>query len=38
MSSATVHDRVGWMEETDVIEVYHAEVDPKAVGNPHASQ
>ncbi|WP_144799034.1 Lrp/AsnC family transcriptional regulator [Halorubrum depositum] len=32
MSSATVHDRVGRMEEAGVIEGYHAEVDPKAVG------
>ncbi|MBP1923026.1 Lrp/AsnC family transcriptional regulator for asnA, asnC and gidA [Halorubrum alkaliphilum] len=32
MSSATVHDRVGRMEEAGVIEGYHATVDPKAVG------
>ena len=32
MSSATVHDRVNRMEETGVIEGYHASVDPKAVG------
>ncbi|WP_101298125.1 Lrp/AsnC family transcriptional regulator [Halegenticoccus soli] len=32
MSSATVHDRVGRMEEAGVIEGYHARVDPKAVG------
>ncbi|WP_049982298.1 Lrp/AsnC family transcriptional regulator [Halorubrum sp. BV1] len=32
MSSATVHDRVGRMEEAGVIEGYHASVDPKAVG------
>jgi len=32
MSSATVHDRVGRMEEAGVIEGYHAEIDPKAVG------
>ncbi|WP_280585900.1 Lrp/AsnC family transcriptional regulator [Halorubrum sp. Boch-26] len=32
MSSATVHDRVGRMEEAGVIQGYHAEVDPKAVG------
>jgi len=32
MSSATVHDRVGRMEDAGVIEGYHAEVDPKAVG------
>ena len=32
MSSATVHDRVGRMEDTGVIEGYHAKVDPRAVG------
>ncbi|MEF8774694.1 MAG: Lrp/AsnC family transcriptional regulator [Halobacteriales archaeon] len=32
MSSATVHDRVGRMEEAGIIEGYHAKVDPKAVG------
>ncbi|WP_121821221.1 Lrp/AsnC family transcriptional regulator [Halostella salina] len=32
MSSATVHDRVSRMEEAGVIEGYHAEVDPRAVG------
>ena len=32
MSSATVHDRVGQMEDAGVIEGYHAELDPKAVG------
>lgn len=32
MSSATVHDRVGRMEEAGVIEGYHAEIDSKAVG------
>ena len=32
MSSATVHDRVGRMEEAGVIKGYHATVDPKAVG------
>ncbi len=32
MSSATVHDRVGRMEDAGVIEGYHAEIDPKAVG------
>ena len=32
MSSATVHDRVGRMEEAGVIEGYHAEVDAKSVG------
>ncbi|EJN58931.1 Lrp/AsnC family transcriptional regulator, regulator for asnA, asnC and gidA [Halogranum rubrum] len=32
MSSATVHDRVGRMEEAGVITGYHATVDPKAVG------
>lgn len=32
MSSATVHDRVGRLEEAGVIEGYHAEVDPKAAG------
>ncbi|MES3162342.1 MAG: Lrp/AsnC family transcriptional regulator [Halorubrum sp.] len=32
MSSATVHDRVGRMEDAGVIEGYHAAVDPKAVG------
>ncbi len=32
MSSATVHDRVGRMEDAGVIEGYHAEIDSKAVG------
>lgn len=32
MSSATVHDRVGRMEDAGVIEGYHAKVNPKAVG------
>ncbi|MFC5277976.1 Lrp/AsnC family transcriptional regulator [Halorubrum rubrum] len=32
MSSATVHDRVGRMEDAGVIEGYHASVNPKAVG------
>ncbi|MFD1571102.1 Lrp/AsnC family transcriptional regulator [Halorubrum laminariae] len=32
MSSATVHDRVGRMEDAGVIEGYHAAVDPAAVG------
>jgi Lrp/AsnC family transcriptional regulator for asnA, asnC and gidA len=32
MSSATVHDRVGRMEEAGVIEGYHAKVDPKSLG------
>ncbi len=32
MSSATVHDRVGRMEEAGVIEGYHAKVNAKAVG------
>ncbi|MDZ5810126.1 Lrp/AsnC family transcriptional regulator [Halorubrum sp. AD140] len=32
MSSATVHDRVGRMEDAGVIQGYHAEIDPKAVG------
>ncbi len=32
MSSATVHDRVGRMEEAGVIEGYHADVDAKSVG------
>ncbi|WP_224268630.1 Lrp/AsnC family transcriptional regulator [Haloprofundus salinisoli] len=32
MSSATVHDRVGRMENAGVIEGYHAKVDPKAAG------
>jgi Lrp/AsnC family transcriptional regulator for asnA, asnC and gidA len=32
MSSATVHDRVGRMEDAGVIEGYHAKVDPRAVG------
>ncbi|RAW44125.1 Lrp/AsnC family transcriptional regulator [Halorubrum sp. 48-1-W] len=32
MSSATVHDRVGRMEDAGVIEGYHASVDPKALG------
>ena len=32
MSSATVHDRVNRMEQADVIEGYHARVNPRAVG------
>jgi len=32
MSSATVHDRVGRMEDAGVIEGYHAKVEPRAVG------
>ncbi|SFR58949.1 Lrp/AsnC family transcriptional regulator [Halogeometricum limi] len=32
MSSATVHDRVGRMEDAGVIEGYHAKVDPRKVG------
>ncbi|WP_323676535.1 Lrp/AsnC family transcriptional regulator [Halorubellus sp. PRR65] len=32
MSSATVHDRVNRMQEADVIEGYHAKVDPREVG------
>jgi Lrp/AsnC family transcriptional regulator for asnA, asnC and gidA len=32
MSSATVHDRVGRMEDAGVIEGYHAKVAPRAVG------
>jgi Lrp/AsnC family transcriptional regulator for asnA, asnC and gidA len=32
MSSATVHDRVGRMEDAGVIEGYHAKIDPRAVG------
>jgi len=32
MSSATVHDRVGRMEDAGVIEGYHAAVDVKEVG------
>ncbi|MFC5136468.1 MULTISPECIES: Lrp/AsnC family transcriptional regulator [Haloferacaceae] len=32
MSSATVHDRVGRMEDAGVIEGYHASVNAKAVG------
>jgi Lrp/AsnC family transcriptional regulator for asnA, asnC and gidA len=32
MSSATVHDRVGRMEDAGVIEGYHASVNPKAIG------
>ncbi|WP_129116478.1 Lrp/AsnC family transcriptional regulator [Halegenticoccus tardaugens] len=32
MSSATVHDRVGRMEEAGVIEGYHAKVNAKEVG------
>ncbi|WP_049987816.1 Lrp/AsnC family transcriptional regulator [Halobellus rufus] len=32
MSSATVHDRVGRMEEAGVIEGYHAQIDPRSVG------
>ena len=31
MSSATVHDRVNRMEESGVIEGYHAKVDPKSL-------
>ena len=30
MSSATVHDRVGRMEDPGIIEGYHARVDPEA--------
>ncbi|MUW15156.1 AsnC family transcriptional regulator [Halorubrum sp. CBA1125] len=32
MSSATVHDRVGRMEDAGVIEGYHAAIDPGSVG------
>jgi Lrp/AsnC family transcriptional regulator for asnA, asnC and gidA len=32
MSSATVHDRVNRLVDEDVIEGYHASVDPKALG------
>ena len=32
MSSATVHDRVGRLEDAGVIEGYHAKVDPRKVG------
>ena len=32
MSSATVHDRVGRMEDAGVIEGYHASVDERTVG------
>ncbi|RDI72901.1 Lrp/AsnC family transcriptional regulator [Halopelagius longus] len=32
MSSATVHDRVGRMEESGVIEGYHAKVNAREVG------
>ena len=32
MSSATVHDRVNRMEQADVIEGYHARVNPRAIG------
>lgn len=32
MSSATVHDRVGRMEEAGVLRGYHADIDPRAVG------
>ena len=32
MSSATVHDRVGRMEDAGVIEGYHASVNAKAIG------
>ncbi len=32
MSSATVHDRVGRMEDAGVIEGYHASINTKAVG------
>jgi transcriptional regulator, AsnC family len=32
MSSATVHDRVGRMEDEGIIKGYHANVDPRAVG------
>ena len=31
MSSATVHDRVGRLEESGVIQGYHAKLDPKAI-------
>jgi Lrp/AsnC family transcriptional regulator for asnA, asnC and gidA len=32
MSSATVHDRVGRLEDAGVIEGYHAKIDPRKVG------
>lgn len=32
MSSATVHDRVGRLEEAGVIEGYHAKLNPREVG------
>ncbi|XVH31814.1 Lrp/AsnC family transcriptional regulator [Haloferacaceae archaeon DSL9] len=32
MSSATVHDRVGRMEDAGVIQGYHAHVDAKSIG------
>lgn len=32
VSSATVHDRVGRMEDAGVIEGYHASINPDAVG------
>ncbi|MEZ3144243.1 Lrp/AsnC family transcriptional regulator [Halobaculum sp. MBLA0143] len=32
MSSATVHERVSRLEEAGVIQGYHADVDPSAVG------
>ncbi|WP_257297988.1 Lrp/AsnC family transcriptional regulator [Haloarchaeobius sp. FL176] len=31
MSSATVHDRVGRLEDAGVIQGYHAKLDPKAI-------
>ncbi|MFC4357116.1 Lrp/AsnC family transcriptional regulator [Halobium salinum] len=32
MSSATVHDRVGRLEEAGVIEGYHAKLNPREIG------
>jgi Lrp/AsnC family transcriptional regulator for asnA, asnC and gidA len=32
MSSATVHDRVGRLEDAGVIQGYHAKVDPREIG------
>ncbi|MFB6251313.1 MAG: Lrp/AsnC family transcriptional regulator [Halobellus sp.] len=32
MSSATVHDRVGQLEDEEIIQGYHTKVDPRAVG------
>lgn len=37
MSSATVHDRVNRLEDAGVIEGYHAEIDPTALGYQSAA-